>query len=75
MYHVQILEKNHCGAKIKDGIKSCQPYVNIRVIKYYAKKYSESTYLQIQSQHWLGERKLSMEGVVFDYFNNYNIVI
>ena len=55
-------------------MKSLQLYGYIRVIKYYAEKYSDSTSLKIQSQHWRGEHQLSMEGVALDYLNNDNIV-
>ena len=51
-------------------MKLRQIYREIRVIKYYAEKYSESKYLQIQSHHWGGDRKLSMEGVSLGYLNN-----
>ena len=47
-------------------MKLHQPHGYIRVIKYYVEKYSELTSIQIQSQNWGGERKLSMEGVVLD---------
>ena len=52
----------------------CQSYEYIREKKYHAKKYSESKYLQIQSQHWGGERQLSMEVIDLEYFNNYDMV-
>ena len=35
---------------------SNQPYEEIRVRNYYAKIYSESTYIRIQSQYWVGGR-------------------
>ena len=53
---------------------SRQPSGYIRVRKYYAEKYSESTSVQIQSQHWGGKLQLSMKVVALDYFNSYNIV-
>ena len=58
----------------KNAIKSHQKYGDIIVIKYYSKKYSDSTSLQIQSQYLLGELKLYMEVVALDYFKNDNIV-
>ena len=41
-------------------MKSRHPHGGIRVIKYCSEKYIESTSLQIQSQHWVGEHQLSM---------------
>ena len=34
----------------------------------YAEKFSEATGIQIQSQHWGGNRKLSMEAITVEYF-------
>ena len=34
------------------------------------RKISESTGIEIQSQHWVGYRQLSMEGVSIEYFPN-----
>ena len=52
----------------KEAMRSRQIYGYIRVGKYYAEKYGDSTSLQIQSQHWGGECQLFIEGVAFDYF-------
>ena len=56
-------------------MKLRQIYREIRVIKDYAEKYSESKYLQIQSHHWGGDHKLSMEGVSLNCFNGDKSVI
>ena len=37
---------------------------NSRFKKDYAEKFSKATGIEIQSQHWSGNRKLSMEGIV-----------
>ena len=55
-------------------MESYQSYGDILVRKYYAEKYSESIYLQIQSQHWGGECQPPMEDVPLDYFKTYKIV-
>ena len=34
----------------------------------YAEKISESTDIGIQSQHWGGNRQISMEGIAVKYF-------
>ena len=39
-------------------MRLCQPYGDIRVRKGYSERYSESTYLQIQLQHWGVELQL-----------------
>ena len=51
-------------------MKSRQQYLDIRVRKYYAVKYSESIYIQIKPQHWRFECQQSMEGISLDYFKN-----
>ena len=37
-------------------------------LKKYEEKFSETTVLEIESQHWDGNRKLSMEGIDVEYF-------
>ena len=37
-------------------MRLCQIYRYTRVIKDYAEKYSQLTYIQIQLQHWRGKR-------------------
>ena len=71
---VQILGGNECVTTRKEAMKSHKIYIDIREIKYYAGKYSESTSLKIQYQHWVGKRQLFMEIVTLDYFNNDKIV-
>ena len=38
--------------------------------KDYAEKFSETTGIEIQSQHWGGNRKLSMEVIYVGYYPN-----
>ena len=38
--------------------------------KYYAEKFSKTTGIEIQSQHWGGNRQLSMEGIDVEYFTS-----
>ena len=40
----------------------------LKLKKYYAEKFSETTGIYIQSQHWVGNSKLSMEGIGIEYF-------
>ena len=41
---------------------------NIKFRKDYEEKFSEATSIEIQSQHWVGYRQLSMEGIFVEYF-------
>ena len=72
--HVHILRGNECGLKIKEAIKPRQIYEEVQVKQFYAEKYSDSTSLKIQPQHWGGEHQLLTEVVALGYFNNNNIV-
>ena len=38
--------------------------------KYYAEIFSETTGIEILSQHWCENRQLSMEGIAVEYFPN-----
>ena len=42
--------------------------INLKI--YYAEKFSKTTSKEIQSQNWGGNKKLSMEGIVAEYFIN-----
>ena len=42
----------------------------LRLKKDHADKSSETTGIEIQSQHWGGNRKLSMEVIAVEYFPN-----
>ena len=55
-------------------MKSRQIYRGIIILKYYSERYSESTSLQYQSQHWGDESEISMEGITPYYLNHNNIV-
>ena len=44
--------------------------LNKKPKKYYAEQFSKTTGIEIQSQHWGGNRKLSMEGIAVEYFLN-----
>ena len=37
--HVKIVVNSACGATIKEAMRSCHPYIDIRVGKYYSEKY------------------------------------
>ena len=41
---------------------------NLRLKKDYAEKFSKTTGIEIQSQHWGRNRQLSMEGIDVEYF-------
>ena len=40
----------------------------MKLKKSYAEKSSETTRIEIQSQHWGGNRQLPIEGINFEYF-------
>ena len=43
---------------------------NMRLKKNYAEKFSKTTSIEIQGQHWDGNRQLSMDGIAVEYFTN-----
>ena len=43
---------------------------NIKLKRDYAETFSETNVIEIQRQHWGGNSKLSIEGVVIEYFPN-----
>ena len=57
-----------CGKTIKDSFHDNAPKNNIKLKKDYAEKFSETTSIEIQSQHWGGNRQLSMEGISVECF-------
>ena len=46
------------------------PNIYIRLHIYYAETISETTSIEIQSQHWGINRQLSIEYIAVEYFNN-----
>ena len=44
---------------------------NIKLKKYNAANFSETTGIEIQIQHWSGNRQLSLEGISVGYYPNY----
>ena len=42
----------------------------MKLKKDYSEKFSEKNGIEIQSQHWGGNRKLSTEGIADEYFTN-----
>ena len=41
---------------------------NLKLNKECAEKFSKTTGIEIQSQHWSGNKQLSMEGIAVEYF-------
>ena len=39
-------------------------------MKDYAEKFSETTIIQVQSQHWGGNKQISMENIDVEHFTN-----
>ena len=44
--------------------------IYIKIKKDYAEKFSKTTGIEIKSQHWGGNRQLSMEGIAIEYLTN-----
>ena len=51
-----------CGNALKN--------IYIKLNKDYAEKFSRTTGIEIQSQHWCVSIQLSMEGIAVEYFPN-----
>ena len=66
--HVRIIGSMECGKTINDFFHNNASKNNIKSKKYYAEKSRETNGIEIQSQHWGGNRKLSMEGIAIEYF-------
>ena len=43
----------------------------LKLKKDYSEKFSKATGIEIQSQHWGGNRQLSIEGIAVEYFTTY----
>ena len=56
-----------CGKTIKDSFHDNAPKNNIKLKKDYAEKFSETTSIEIQSQHWGVNIQLSMEVIDVEY--------
>ena len=50
------------GKTRNDYFKENTRNKNLKLKKYYAKKFSKTTGIEIQGKHWGGNRQLSMEG-------------
>ena len=68
--HVRIISSMECG-KTRDYYFHENQLKKMKSKKYYAQKYSKKTGIEIQSQHWGGNRQLSMEVIAVEYFKNY----
>ena len=68
--HVRILGSMEYRKTINDCFHDNALKNKIKSKKYYAEKISETTGIEIQSQHWGGNRQFSMEGITVEYFPN-----
>ena len=55
-----------CGRTKNDCFHDNASKNNIKLKKYYAEKFIKTTGIEIQSQHWGGNRQLSMEVIAFE---------
>ena len=58
-----------CGKTRNYCFRAIASKNNIKFKKYYA-EIQQKNGIEIQSQHWDGNRKLSMEGIAVEYFPN-----
>ena len=58
-----------CGKTRNDCFHDIVPK-KINLNKLYAEKFSKTTGIEIQSQHWGVNGELSMEGIAVEYFTN-----
>ena len=56
-----------CGNTRNDYFQVNSVKKNTRLNKYYYKKLSKTTGIDIQSHHWGGNRRLSMEVIAVEY--------
>ena len=66
--HVSILGSMECGKTRNDCFLDNASKNNLKLRIDYAEKISKATSIEIQSQHWGGNRQLSMEGISVEYF-------
>ena len=64
-----ILGSMECGKTLNHCLHD-NAQKNQNVKKYYAEKFSETTGIYLQIQHWDGNRQISMEGIAVEYFTN-----
>ena len=67
---VRILGSMECGNTRNNYFRENSWINNLRLKKDYAEKFSKTTGIEIQSQHWGGNSQLSMEGISVEYFTN-----
>ena len=66
--HVQILGTNEVGNTRRQALHSRASKQDCSCKRDYAERFSDVTAIQVHSQHWGGNRTLSMEGVALEYF-------
>ena len=68
--HVRIIGSMECGNTENDCFHENLWKNNLKLNKYYAEKFSETTGIEIQSQHWGRNIQLLMEGIYVEYLPN-----
>ena len=68
--HVSILGSMECGKTRNDPFHENSWKNHLKLYQQYAEKFSETAGIEIQSQHWCGNRKLSMEEIDVGQFPN-----
>ena len=67
--HVRMLGTNNCGKMCREYFKARQDKKDVITRRDYAEQLTEKFPVQIQCQHFGGNRSLSMEGVAVQHFN------
>ena len=65
--HIRILVSTECG-KIRNDCFYANASNIYKVQKDYTEQFSKRTGIEIQSQHWGVNRKISMKGIAVEYF-------
>ena len=67
--HVRIFGTNRCDKMRKEALIARQDKKDVVKRRDYAERFTEKMHVQIQCQHFGGNRSLSMKGVAVQHFN------
>ena len=67
--HVRILGTNHCGEMRRTAFKRCESFQDVLCRRDYAYRVVASFANQIQSEYYVGNRSVSIEGISLEHFS------
>ena len=67
--HVQILDKNHCDDSCRTVFKRHESFQDVLCHRDYAERLVASFSHQIQSEYYVGNRSVHIEGISFEHFS------